>query len=162
MIASPSITRTLSWLKHRVFHPKPLLRDHLHDLHVRGDLVSKKDGRLEIERLRQVEAPRPGEFHPDRGRDRPRRKEAVSDPLPEARLLRKLLRDMNGIAVTVIPANRKTSSSEKTFVNSAQSPTLNIRRSQMRFRSLAQQTMFCNRGARIISGSIAGLKHSSN
>src|SRR5659263_558094 len=66
------------------FHAKAFLRDHLHGLHARRDLVAQEDGRLELEGLRQIEAPRPRELHPDRRRDRPRREEAVRDPLLEA------------------------------------------------------------------------------
>src|SRR5512132_1251571 len=53
-----------------------------------------------------------------------------------------------GFRSPVIPANRKTSSSEKTFVNSAESPTLYIRRSLRRHEIKYQQTMFCNCGAK--------------
>src|SRR5512140_1056037 len=81
------------------FHAEPFLRDHLHDLHARRDLVAKEDGRLELEGLRQVAASRPRERRPDRRRDRPCREETVRDPLLEAGLRRELLRGVDGIAV---------------------------------------------------------------
>src|SRR5512143_2235637 len=87
--------------------PEALLRDHLDDLDARGDLVPEEHGRLEFKGLRQVEAPRPRELHPDSRRDRSRREETVRDPLLEAGLCRKLLRGVNGIAIPRDPCEQE-------------------------------------------------------
>src|SRR5512143_229174 len=87
--------------------PEAFLRDHLDDLDARGDLVPEEHGRLEFQGLRQVEAPRPRELHPDRRRDRSRREETVRDPLLEPGLRRELLRSVDWITIPRDPGEQE-------------------------------------------------------